>query len=106
VNVSASGGGWLANVNRWRQQLGLDLVDDAALSAITSELEVSGGKASLADLTGVDAQTAKPSRSIGIMVPRPGQPFYYRLVGTPEVVEREKEAFLKFVQTVDYSHAH
>jgi hypothetical protein len=40
------------------------------------------------------------------MVPQPGQPFYYRLAGTPEVVERERDAFLKFVQTVDYSHAH
>ena len=81
-------------------------MDEAALARSTTAIEAAAGKASMVDMTGKDAQTGQPSRSIGIMVPQPGQPFYYRLVGTPEVVEREKEAFLKFVQTVDYSHAH
>jgi len=109
VNVSTSagdGGGWAANVNRWRQQLGLAPADGAELNRLTTFIDVQGGKANVVDLSGKDMRTGQASRSIGVMVQQPGQAWFYRLVGDAAVVEKQKEAFTQFVRTVDYSHAH
>lgn len=42
---------------------------------------------------------------IGVVVPRDGQTWFYKLLGQPEVAEREKSAFLQFVQSAKYSNA-
>ena len=54
VNVAemgGEGGGLLANVNRWRGQLGLGAISDSDLSQHAQSLDVPGGKATLVDFT-------------------------------------------------------
>ncbi len=50
------GGGLLANFNRWRGQLGLGPVTEADLAKEVQPLDLPGGKASVADITGQDRQ--------------------------------------------------
>jgi hypothetical protein len=105
VNVSTSsgdGGGLLANVNRWRQQLGLSAISAADLASGAKSVEIAGGKATLVDMSGTDARTGQPARVIGAMVPQSGQTWFYKLMGESKLVETQKEAFTKFVQTVRY----
>jgi hypothetical protein len=105
VNVSSSvgdGGGLLANVNRWRQQLGLATINDAELAQTASSFEVSGGKATVVDFSGTDARTGQPARVIGAVVPQSGKTWFYKLMGDTKVVESQREAFTKFVQSVRY----
>lgn len=105
VNISMSagdGGGLLANVNRWRQQLGLPATSEAELAGSIKSIETTGGKASLVELNGTDARTGQPARVIGAIVPRSGQTWFYKLMGDSKLVETQKEAFTKFVQTVRY----
>ena len=103
VNVSMSsndGGGLAANVNRWRGQLGLPPVNDEELSKLTTSLEITSGKATLVDMSGTDARTGQPSRMIGAILPRPGQTWFYKLMGDSKVVEAQKTAFMTFLQSV------
>jgi len=101
VNVSRSagdGGGLAANVNRWRGQLGLPAISEI----LTTPLEVAGGKADLVDFAGTDARSGQPARLVGALVPQGDQTWFYKLMGDEKIVEAQKSAFVKFVQSVKY----
>jgi hypothetical protein len=91
-------------VNRWRGQIGLDLVDETGLAKGTTPLDVSGGQATLVDLTGTDAN-GQPTRLVAAIVPMGNQTWFYKLLGNEQIVAREKDAFTKLVQTTKYSNA-
>lgn len=103
VNVSMSGGdggGLAGNINRWRGQLGLSPLADDQLGA--ASLDTSAGKASLVDLSGHDARTGQDARLLGVIAPQGGRTWFYKLMGNAQVVESQKDAFLKFVQSAKY----
>jgi len=105
VNVSMSagdGGGVLANVNRWRAQLGLAPEAEADLSKELQSLDLADGKATLVDISGQDASKGQKARLLAVVFPRAGSTWFYKLMGDAQIVEREKDAFMKFVQTVKY----
>jgi hypothetical protein len=105
VNISAlggDGGGLLENINRWRRQLSLAPVPEAELEKLVSSLDVPGGKAILIDMNGTDAKTGGPARLIGAIVPREDKTWFYKLMGNENLAEREKQAFIKFCQSVKY----
>jgi hypothetical protein len=105
VNVSMSpgdGGGLLANVNRWRAQLGLGPVAEADLASQTQSLDLADGKASLTDIAGQDPKNGQKARLLAVVIPRSGQTWFYKLMGSAQVVQQEKDAFIKFVQSVKY----
>lgn len=105
VNVSSligDGGGLAPNVTRWRGQLGLPPITDIA----TTPLEVPGGLASVVDYSGTNARTGQPARLIGVIVPHGGQTWFYKLMGDPDLVAQQKDAFTKFIQSAKYPDAH
>src|ERR1044071_642864 len=95
-------GGVLANVNRWRGQVGLTPVAQAEADRQIVSLDVMNGKAMLVDVNGRNARTAAPARLIGVIVPRAGQTWFYKLTGAPVAGDRGKDAFIKFVKSVRY----
>jgi hypothetical protein len=105
VNVSMSagdGGGIAANVNRWRAQLGLSPIPAADLPKQLQSLALSDGKATVVDMAGTDARSRQPARLLAAIVPHADQTWFYKLMGNEQLVEREKAAFTKFVQTARY----
>jgi hypothetical protein len=109
INVSRSaggGGGLLPNVNRWRGQLSLAPVDQAGLDKLCAPLELPEGKATLVDLSGNESENGTKARCIGVMVELGDEVWFYKLMGTDTVVGREKEALVKFIRSVKYSHEH
>jgi hypothetical protein len=108
VNVAmlnGEGGGLAANVNRWRGQIGLAPASDDDLQKLAQPLDVPGGKATLVDLTGVDAKASAPTRLVGVVVVQNGQTWFYKLMGDKQVVAQQKDAFTKFVQSANYANA-
>jgi hypothetical protein len=95
-------GGLLANVNRWRGQLGLPPASQSELQGMTSSLDVAGGKAILVDMSGTDARTGQKARLIGAILPQGERTWFYKLMGDEQIAAREKQAFVKFVQTAKY----
>jgi len=105
VNVSMSavdGGGLAANVNRWRGQLGLQPLAQTELEKQVQPLELASSKAMLVDMSGTDARTGQKSHVLGAIVPQANRTWFYKLMGDEKTVAREKEAFIKFVQTATY----
>jgi hypothetical protein len=101
VNISSSagnGGGVAANVNRWRKQLGLnELTGDEIAKSIQTINDVT-----FVEMTGTDARSGQAAALVGAIVLRPGQAWFYKLMGDAVVVAGQKDAFTKFVQEVKY----
>lgn len=105
VNVSMSvsnGGGLLANVNRWRGQLGLAPMAESNLHKQLQTFDVPGGRATLVDMSGREARSGQKARLIGAIVERGSRTWFYKLMGDAQVVEQEKGPFTKFVGGVKY----
>jgi hypothetical protein len=83
-------GGTLANVNRWRSQLGLEPTDDAGLATCVQALE---GGGTLIDLTNEQRQL------VGAIIPRDGRWWFYKMLGDAPAVAAAKDAFVRFVKT-------
>ena len=61
-------------------------------------MEVAGQKnAYLADLKGAHARTQKSARMLAVGVPRGGETWFFKLLGDEAAVEKEKDAFVKFI---------
>jgi len=95
-------GGVLQNVNRWRRQIRLEPVQEDSLEKMTTSLELPEGKAILVDLTGQNPTNGQPTRIIGAILPKGDRTWFYKLMGHEQIAEREKAAFIKFVQTATY----
>ena len=86
-------GGVPANVNRWRGQLGLPPADAAELLKIITPLDLGGVSATLVDMTN------KPRRMVGVIVPRGGQTWFFKLLGDEAAVAGAKDALVEFVKS-------
>jgi hypothetical protein len=105
VNVSMSagdGGGLAGNVNRWRRQLGLNEVAAPEIQKSVKAIDAGAAKATLVELEGIDAQTGKAARLVAMVVPGKSETWFYKLMGAMPVVDREKDNFIKFVQSTKY----
>ncbi len=98
-------GGTLANVNRWRGQIGLPPVPESELPKLTQSLDVAGGKATVVDMGGQDPRNGQKTRLIGVIFPQEGRTWFYKLTGDDSVAEQEKPVFLRFVQTAKHPNA-
>jgi hypothetical protein len=98
VVLPGDAGGTLANVNRWRGQIGLAPVGEAELNQLLTPFEVAGAQAVHLDMT---AEGAK-RRLVAAVVSRGGNTWFYKLVGDEAVVGKQKEAFLQFVRNIKY----
>jgi hypothetical protein len=109
VNVSelaGEGGGLLANLNRWRGQLGLPpIAQEDDFSKMVDSVVVPGGQGELVDMTGTSSKTGQPARLIGVVLPQAGQTWFYKLMGDPKLVAAQKDAFIKFIQSARYPDA-
>jgi len=103
-SLSGTGGGVVANIIRWRGQLGLPALSEDELSKQVRTLEMPGGQASVVDMTGTD-KARKAARMIGVILPGADQTWFYKLMGDPQIVEQQKDAFTKFIQTAKFSNA-
>jgi hypothetical protein len=103
VPLAGPGGGALANVNRWRRQLGLEpLDDDAQLQKEMRLLDVANGKAPYVDLVGRDP-TGGAKRILGAWIAHGGRTWFIKMIGSPELVGKQQAAFEAFVQSIRFS---
>lgn len=91
-------GGTLANVNRWRNQIGLPPAGEGDLAQLAKPLDEKNPDALLVDMT----NSENKRQLIGAIVPRGGQWYFFKLLGEAAAVAPQKEAFTKFVQTSNY----
>jgi hypothetical protein len=95
-------GGLLANVNRWRRQVGLPPMPETDVQKEVKQLDPVPGKMMLVDITGTDPKNSQPARLVGIIVPQAGQTWFYKLMGDPNVVGTQKDVLVQFAKSVQY----
>ena len=93
----------MPNVTRWRGQLGLAPMSEEDFSKQAQTVDVAGAKGTLVDMTGTDMKTGKKSRLMGIIVPGAEDSWFYKLMGDEQIVDQQKDAFTKFVQTAKFN---
>jgi hypothetical protein len=93
-------GGVLANVNRWRGQIGLAPVEQDQLAGISSALDTAGGAATLVDFEGADARPGQ--RLVAVILPHGENTWFYKLLGDKALVATEKDSFVNFVKNAQY----
>jgi hypothetical protein len=105
VQLGGMGGGILANVNRWRSQLGLQPVDDAGLEKLITTHDVGGARIMQVDLSGQSVESGQKARLLAAIVPRTSATWFYKMVGDDQLVSQQKPVFSKLVETARYPNA-
>ena len=95
--LQGDGGGMLGNVNRWRGQLGLEPVEEKDLEDLLKPVEALGEEARLVDFTGTSKRSQLEERLIGVIAPQGELTWFYKLMGTPDLVEKSQEEFLDYL---------
>lgn len=96
--LGGDGGGMLANVNRWRRQMGLAPVAPAELAGVVRALpEVAPG----ASLVVIDAPAENRQMRV-VVVPLADESWFYRLTGSADLVSRQEPALIAFAQSAQH----
>ncbi|KAB2642657.1 MAG: hypothetical protein DVB26_01940 [Verrucomicrobia bacterium] len=90
-------GGDLANVNRWRQQIGLAPVDAAALPPLVTKLSAGSASFSLIDASGAAV------RMVAAWTRHGADTWFFKFSGPAELVEAEKAKFTAFIESVRFT---
>jgi len=87
-------GGALANVNRWRREVGL--ADIAENEIVSEKAVVDSNEGKLYEMAGAT------ERTVVAMIPRAGASWFFKMRGDSEVVAGAKPAFLEFLKSVHF----
>lgn len=103
--LESGGGGVPANVNRWREQLGLGPLEEAEIAELP-RIGALGTEALLFDFEGVysgmgDTPKVAQARMLGAMLMDGSAAVFLKMVGPTEVVAEEREHFLDLVRSLD-----
>jgi hypothetical protein len=91
VVLPGAAGGELANVNRWRGQIGLGPIDEAALAAARRPVKAPVGPVSVYDFGGAQG------RMLAALAEVDGSTWFVKLSGDAEPVAAAKSDFLELV---------
>jgi hypothetical protein len=101
ADISASvfggdGGGDLENVNRWREQIGLEAVGADELKSLIVPVTCQDGQIFMVDMTGPKARILAGWARVD------GKSWFFKLIAPDRLAGSEKAAFAKFLQSVQF----
>lgn len=99
VFLGGTGGGLKANLDRWRGQISLAPTAANEVDQQAKPFDTLGAGARIVELTGTTAADGDPAGMIVLVVPSGGGTWFYKLMGEPSVVAKEKDAFVAFVKS-------
>jgi len=102
--LMGTGGGLLANINRWRGQVGLDPIADPA-DQPAEQMRVDGGLAGMLQFAGPPREDGSQRGMIVVMAPRQQRTWFFKADGDADSVQRVREQFVTFVQSADFEGA-
>ena len=102
IPIGGIAGGTLANVNRWRGQVGLAPVDEDAVQKITERIIIAGQDADLFDVTGTGPDGGEAQRIIASVLHRDDTAWFFKMTGEAALVEAQKPAFIAFLKSVSF----
>ena len=95
--LSGNGGGLLANVNRWRGQVGLSPLEAGALAANSKTVATAGGDSGTwVELVGTEKTI------LGAIVARGEVSWFFKLTAPAAVAAKNRDAFEQFVRSIRF----
>ena len=103
VAMGGGAGGELENVNRWRNQIGLDPVTEADLAGLRSIIPAGNRQVVMYELDGKktvldDKYTA---RTLAAILPAGEMTVFFKITGENALVAEQKPQFLAWIKSVD-----
>lgn len=98
IPLGGLAGGELANVNRWRGQIGLEPIADKELATLRTQLKGQAGPVTVFDLNNPGNPTGR--LVVGILSTQAGDTWFVKMVGAHEPVAKAKPAFLKLLESL------
>jgi hypothetical protein len=97
VVLPGPAGGELANVNRWRGQIGLAPVDEAALGSSRRSLQTPAGAVAVYDFT---SEGQHKTRMIAGILTAGGNSWFLKMVGDAEAVAAARADFMRLLESL------
>ena len=94
ISLPGDVGGTLANVNRWRAEVGLG--DITEKEVVSEKIVVDSSEGKLYEMAG------PTNRTVVAVIPRDGASWFFKMRGDSEVVAAAKPAFLEFLKSVHF----
>jgi hypothetical protein len=102
--MPGTAGGTLANVNRWRGQIGLAPLTEGDLATAQKAVEVGGENSLLFEMAGEKPPEGKsqPQRMLVAIVPRAGESWFFKMTGDTAAVANESANFAAFLKSIRF----
>lgn len=102
VVLPGPAGGELANVNRWRGQIGLPPLDEPALAAARKTLPTKAGPLRVYDFT---SEGAPRSRLVAALAESAGNTWFVKMTGDADAVGAAREDFMKLLGSLRFDES-
>jgi len=99
VVLPGPAGGELANVNRWRGQIGLAALDEGGLAAARKVLKTRAGAVNVYDFT---SEGQKRSRLVAGLTSAEGNTWFVKLTGDADAVGSAEPAFVHLLESLRF----
>jgi hypothetical protein len=96
VTFPGEGGSDADNINRWRGQIGLPPIDESTVTSQIAPLRTADTTFSTTDIVGAKART------IAAWTHHDGRAWFFKATGSNAAVEKEKQNFVKFIESVRF----
>jgi len=101
VTISAAGGDFTQNMNRWRSQIGLPEATPAEIEAALKPREINGLPAKFIEIHQPESAANRQS-IMGYVIPDGAQTWFIKLRGSTTLAEREREHLEAFAKSVQW----
>jgi hypothetical protein len=104
IPLGGQAGGLLANVNRWRGEVGLPDITEAQLAKEAKEIGGTGNlKGFTVDLLGPESAGANRKRTLGAIFLHDERSWFVKLMGPADLVGKQQSAFDAFVKSLRFT---
>lgn len=103
IPLPGAAGGELANVNRWRGQVGLKPVPEDELKKLAQKVEVGAQPAEFYEQSGKSPGSGDDSRILAVILHREGMAWFFKMTGDDRLVEEQKPAFVEFLKSFRFA---
>ena len=103
VAMGGGAGGELENVNRWRDQIGLEPATEADLAGLRSIIPAGNRQVVMYELDGKKAvlDGKYPARTLAAIMPAGEMTVFFKITGESALVAEQKPQFLAWLKSVD-----
>lgn len=102
IPLAGAAGGDVANVNRWRGQVGLEPASADEIKKLAQRVEVAGQPADLYELSGKNPGSGDPLGVLAAIARREGTAWFFKMTGDPGVIADQKPAFVDFLKAIKF----